>query len=129
MSDNPSGRSRSNAFQRSLAAAQAGSSSALGEILEACRNYMLLIATREVQPDLRAKVSPSDLVQETCVQAQQHFGRFRGTTKQELVAWLRGILHNRVKKAERKFRAAAKRNVGREIPLSGLSSVVGPVQM
>jgi RNA polymerase sigma-70 factor, ECF subfamily len=126
MSDKPSGRVRPSVFQRSLTAAQAGSSLALGDILEACRNYMLLIATREVQPDLRAKVSPSDLVQETCVEAQQHFGRFQGTTKQDLVAWLRGILHNRVRKAERKFRTTAKRHLAREISLNGLSSVVGP---
>jgi RNA polymerase sigma-70 factor, ECF subfamily len=126
MGDTQKDRSRPSVFQRSLSAAQGGSSSALGEVLEACRNYLLLIATRDVQADLRAKVSPSDLVQETCFEAQRHFARFRGASKQELMAWLRGILRNRLNKAERRFRAATKRHVGREISLNGFSSIVGP---
>ena len=72
------------------------------------------------------KVAPSDLVQETCVEAQRHFGRFHGTTRQELLAWLRGILQNRLKKADRRFRSAAKRHLAREMPLASLSSTIGP---
>ena len=120
------GRATPSAFLRSLAEARAGSSRALGDVLEASRNYLLLIASRQVQPDLRAKVSPSDLVQETCVEAQRHFERFQGATRQELLAWLRGILQHRLQKADRRYRAAAKRRLAREMPLNGLSSVITP---
>ena len=116
----------SQVFGRSLTDARNGSSASLGEVLEACRTYLLSVAAREVSPDLRAKISPSDLVQETCVEAHRHFARFCGTTQQELLAWLRSILHHRLKKAHRRFRLAAKRQLDREIPLDGLSSVIVP---
>jgi RNA polymerase sigma-70 factor, ECF subfamily len=127
MQDRPSivvGRS---SFDSSLEAAKAGSNAALGRVLESCRTYLLVIAGREVRADLRPKVAPSDLVQETCIEAQRHFQRFSGTTKEELTAWLRGILHHRLQKAHRKFCAAAKRDLTRELPLDGFSSIVGPM--
>ena len=50
-----------------LPAARAGSREALGKLLEAARQYLLSIARQEFDPDLRAKNSPSDVVQETFV--------------------------------------------------------------
>src|SRR2546423_835189 len=38
-----------------LLAAQAGSREALGDALEACRGYLLLIAQQELEPELQAK--------------------------------------------------------------------------
>jgi RNA polymerase sigma-70 factor, ECF subfamily len=113
-------------FDRSLSAARAGSSSALGAVLEACRAYLLVVASREVELDLRAKVAPSDLVQETCITAHRNFDRFNGTTREELIAWLRRILERRLRKAQRQFRGTAKRSLDREISMEGLSSVTQP---
>ena len=53
-----------------LAAARTGSSEALGQALQACRGYLLLLAERELDPDLRAKGGASDVVQETFLEAQ-----------------------------------------------------------
>ena len=44
-----------------LTAAQAGSNDALGQALEACRAYLLLVAERELDPNLRAKGGASDV--------------------------------------------------------------------
>src|SRR5262245_55812569 len=78
-----------------LAAARAGSSEALGQALEACRNYLLLIALRELDSGLQAKGGASDLVQETMVDALRDFRRFHGSSEAELQAWLRELLlHN-----------------------------------
>ena len=66
----------SDAVQR-LAAARAGSREALGQILQACRGYLLLLAERELAPDLRAKGGASDLVQETFLEAQKDFAHFQ----------------------------------------------------
>src|SRR5262245_26207367 len=65
---------------RWLPAARAGSSEALGQVLEACRGYLLLIAGQELEPALRAKGGASDLVQQTFLEAQRDFAGFHGTT-------------------------------------------------
>ena len=41
---------------RWLVAARGGSSEALGQVLEACRGYLLGIASRRLSDDLRSKV-------------------------------------------------------------------------
>ena len=56
-------------FGRLLAEARTGSRQALGQILESCRNYLLLIAGKELTSDLQAKGGASDLVQETFLEA------------------------------------------------------------
>src|SRR5947209_3557782 len=70
-----------------LAAARTGSADALGRLLEACRGYLLLIGQRELDPALRAKGGASDLVQQTFLEAQRDFARFRGATEADLLAW------------------------------------------
>ena len=100
-----------------LAAARAGSQQALGQVLETFRGYLLLIADREMDPELRAKGGASDLVQETFLEAQRDFGRFHGNSADELRAWLRRLLLNNVANFTRQYRERAKRQVGREIPL------------
>ena len=59
-----------------IAAARGGSASALGQLLEGCRKYLLLVANESLDSDLRPKGGASDLVQETFVQAQRIFERF-----------------------------------------------------
>ncbi len=106
---------------RCLADARAGTQDALGQALEACRAYLLLIAQQELAPDVRAKGGASDLVQETFLEAQRDFARFQGETEQELLAWLRQLLLHNLANFTRSFRDTAKREVGREAPLSGPS--------
>jgi RNA polymerase sigma-70 factor (ECF subfamily) len=98
--------------------AQSGSTAAIGSLLEAARSYLLLQAEQELPPALRAKVGPSDIVQETAIDAHRDFLRFRGTTQEELYAWLRTILQNNVMDAVRRFEMAQKRAVKREASLS-----------
>ena len=100
-----------------LALAQAGSPEALGQVLETFRAYLLLIAARELDPELRAKGGASDLVQETFLEAQRDFSRFDGTKVEELRAWLRQLLVNNVANFTRHYRKVAKRDVAREVAL------------
>src|SRR5215470_832625 len=100
-----------------LAAARAGSPEALGQVLETFRAYLLLVAGRELDPDLRAKGGASDLVQDTFLEAQRDFAQFQGTSEEELLAWLRQLLLHNVANFTRSFRATAKRKVGREVAL------------
>ena len=106
----------SDAAQR-LAAARAGSREALGQVLQACRGYLLLLAERELDPDLRAKGGASDLVQETFLEAKKDFAHFQGDSEDELRAWLRQILLHNLANFTRRYRATAKRRLGKEVAL------------
>ncbi len=93
--------------------AQGGCAESLGQLYERCRRYLLLIANQELDSELRAKLGPSDLVQETLLAAQRGFGRFEGRTDAELRAWLRRILLNQVSGSIHHY-GVAKRDVRRE---------------
>ena len=110
---------------RWLSAARAGSPEALGQALEACRGYLLLIARKELGADLQAKAGASDLVQQTFLEAQCAFARFQGNSVAELRAWLRRLLLNNLATFARDYRATAKRAVGREVALPGEGSSAG----
>jgi RNA polymerase sigma-70 factor (ECF subfamily) len=97
--------------------ARFGSREAVDQLLHVCRDYLLLIANRELDSALRAKVSPSDLVQETLLVGYERFGDFQGKTQDELFKWLRRILINQCHDAERKHLGAQKRTVEKEVPL------------
>jgi RNA polymerase sigma-70 factor (ECF subfamily) len=104
---------------RLLAEARAGSRDALGRVLEACRRYLLRIANNRLADDLQAKGGGSDLVQQTFLEAQRDFEQFQGVSEGELRAWLRQLLLNNLGHFQRRYRATAKRDVGREVALDG----------
>jgi RNA polymerase sigma-70 factor (ECF subfamily) len=108
-----------------LEAARQGSSSSLGQLLDTCRNYLLLVANQTLDAQLQGKVAPSDLVQETFLQAQNHFQDFAGHSEEELLAWLRRIVVNQAYDAQRRF-AALKREADRETNQSP-AHLAGPV--
>lgn len=109
----------SNANDPDLSAARAGSQEAMGTALEACRGYLLALAERELDADLRAKGGASDLVQDTFLEAQRDFAGFRGQTEADLLAWLRRLLLNNLANFARTYRQTAKRRLDREVRLPG----------
>lgn len=98
--------------------ARAGSREALGKVLEACRPYLMAIANDEIESPLKPKVSPSDLVQESCARAQTIFHRFDGQARGDLMGWLRQILLHELAGFRERYRRTRKRDVAREIPLA-----------
>jgi RNA polymerase sigma-70 factor (ECF subfamily) len=108
-----------------LTDARAGEREALGQALETCRAYLLLVAEQEMAPSLRAKGGASDLVQQTFLEAQQAFGQFHGVRQEELLAWLRRMLLNNVFNFRRHHEGAAKRQASREVPIGGDSTAGG----
>jgi RNA polymerase sigma-70 factor, ECF subfamily len=109
-----------------LAAARAGSADALGRALEAHRAYLLAVADRQLGPDLKAKGGASDVVQETFLDAHRAWALFHGSTEDELKAWLRALLLNRVGKVVRHYRQTQKRGLHREVALAGGDSASAP---
>jgi RNA polymerase sigma-70 factor, ECF subfamily len=111
---------------RWLPEARAGSREALGQALEACRNYLLRFANRELDADLLAKGGASDLVQETFLEAQRDFGQFHGATADELRNWLLRLMRNNAINFARHYRNTAKRQLDREQALPADSPSTAP---
>ena len=103
--------------ERLIREAGSGSGEALSRLLELCRPYLTLVADQHLSPNLRAKVNPSDLVQDTCLEAHRDFARFTGTTEDDLLAWLRRILLNNLANVRRRYQGTGKRQVSREVAL------------
>jgi RNA polymerase sigma-70 factor (ECF subfamily) len=84
--------------------------------LERFRAYLRLLARMQMDPRLQGKLDPSDLVQQTLLQALQALDQFRGHSDRELAAWLRQILAHKMTNAARDL-GRAKRAVARECSL------------
>jgi RNA polymerase sigma-70 factor, ECF subfamily len=102
-----------------LAQARAGNQEALGEVLDGYRDYLRLLARVRVGQDLRTRLDPSDLVQETLLEAQRDFQQFLGGSEGELAVWLRRILARNLAD-QLKYHQSQKRDIGREQPLEVL---------
>ncbi len=77
------------------------------------RQYLALLARAHLGPQQRAKVDPSDIVQQTLLDGHRKLEQFRGSTQAEMAAWLRRMLSCNIADA---FRAlgAKKRDVALE---------------
>jgi RNA polymerase sigma-70 factor (ECF subfamily) len=85
------------------------------------RDYLGRLARAGLDPRLQAKLDPSDLVQQTLLEAHRDLPAFHGSTPEELRAWLRRILAHNLANALRDFRRDC-RNVGREQSLEALAA-------
>jgi RNA polymerase sigma-70 factor (ECF subfamily) len=100
-----------------LERARAGDKVALDRLFAACRNYALILARTQLESWVRAKVDPSDLVQQSMLEAYRGFDKFQGRTEAEWLAWLKKILtHNAVDFA-RHYGGADKRRASREVSI------------
>src|SRR4051794_14358604 len=81
--------------------------------LEHFRGYLCVLARLQIDPRLRRKLDPSDIVQETLLRAHERRDQFQGTTDGELTAWLRQILVNQLAEALRRYTRQA-RDLNRE---------------
>jgi RNA polymerase sigma-70 factor (ECF subfamily) len=109
--------------------ARRGMPDAIGRIFEVARGHLTDLADRELPPDVRAKIGPSDVVQETAVDVHRDFAQFTGRTPEECFAWLREILRHNVVDAIRRYRDTLKRSTAREVSLTAASGSGGQAFM
>jgi RNA polymerase sigma-70 factor (ECF subfamily) len=102
-----------------LMRARAGCRESLGRLFELYRQHLDLLAATQLNGRLRSRLNPSDLVQETFLQASRHFEGFRGETEEELVSWLRSILRRCLLRAVQKQIVARRRSLLLEVGLPG----------
>jgi RNA polymerase sigma-70 factor, ECF subfamily len=101
-------------IQDVLERAKKGDASCVGELLSVYREYLLGIAVARLDPRIRARCNPSDVVQETLLEAFRDFHQFRGGLEREFLAWIRQILANNLARMVELHLLTDKRDMRRE---------------
>ena len=104
-----------------LADAKEGSDESLGLLLESFSNYLEVLALGQMGRQLQTRLSPSDVVQDTFLEAHQGFSQFRGETIAEFHAWIRQILVNNLHRVFERHLGTQKRDVRREISVAAIA--------
>ena len=83
------------------------------DLLENFRPYLMLLAQAHLDPRHQRRIDASDIVQQTMMEAHQHFEDYRGQSENELMGWLRKVLMHNIVDAVRAM-GRAKRDFRRE---------------
>ncbi len=87
------------------------------DVLGNYRDWLRLLARMQVGDRYRAKFDPSDVVQQTMLEAVRAWPQFRGQSDGELAAWLRQILARVLAHEFRRFGGVKARDLGRVVSL------------
>ncbi len=107
-----------------ISSARRGHGNSIGALLQLYRNYLMVLASTQIERRIQPRVSPSDIVQETMLRAHKNFGQFRGSTERELAGWLRQILVNNLATFVEQHVLAARRDVRREVSIERLGTAL-----
>jgi RNA polymerase sigma-70 factor (ECF subfamily) len=110
--------------QRLLQRAQTGDRQAFEELFARHRPYLRQMVELRLDPRLRTRVDPSDVVQEAHLEAYRRLNTYLQQRPMPFRLWLRQIAYDRTLKAWRYHLATARRAVSREVPLPEHSSLL-----
>jgi RNA polymerase sigma-70 factor (ECF subfamily) len=102
---------------RLLDVARGGDSAALGELLQGFQPWLYVLARVQIDSRFLGKFDPSDVVQQTLLEACRDLPQFRGTTEAELAAWLRQVLAHVLAHEVRRYHGTQQRDLAREVSL------------
>jgi len=103
--------------------ARQGDNTSLGVLLRKYFRYLNSLSRGHLDDRIGVRVSASDIVQDTMLEAHRDFEKFSGTTIEEFTGWLRRILFNNLATAIEKHVLADKRDVRKQ---RSLDQQMGP---
>jgi RNA polymerase sigma-70 factor, ECF subfamily len=103
--------------ERLLIRAAAGDVAARGALLVRHRERLRRMVAVRLDPRLAARVDPSDVVQETLAEADRRLNDYLRDQPLPFYPWLRQLAGERLGAEYRRHVRAARRSVGREVPV------------
>ena len=101
-----------------------GDASALNQLLELHRDYLVRVVELRLDPKLRGRVDASDIVQETQIVATKRINDFLQRRPTSFKLWLRGEAIQQIGMQRRRHVDAAQRSIRRECSMSDASSLL-----
>lgn len=99
--------------------ALAGSDQALAELFDQNRKRLSRLLTLRMDPRIRARVSSSDVLQETFIELARRLPKYSQDAKIPFFIWLRTIAGNCLARAHRTHLGAEMRDAARDVSLAG----------
>ena len=106
-----------------LARARAGDPRALAELFDAQRERLTRMVALRLDPRLRRRVDPADVVQEAWIEVARRFGEWAAADKVPFPVWLRLSTAQCLAQAQRRHLGAGVRDAQREAALQGRASI------
>lgn len=110
--------------QRRLEQVRAGNREVLDQLLAQHRPYLRQFVDLRLDPQLRQRVDPSDVVQEAQIEAIRRLDRYLDQPSMPFRLWLRQLTFDRLLMLRRRHVTAARRTVSQELVLPEGSSLV-----
>jgi RNA polymerase sigma-70 factor (ECF subfamily) len=108
--------------RRLLELARSGQREPINLLLQRHRPFLRRMVELRLDPRLRARVDPSDVVQEAQLEAGRRLDDYLRRPVLPFRLWLRQLAYDQLLKACRRHLGTARRAVGREVPLPDQSS-------
>jgi RNA polymerase sigma-70 factor (ECF subfamily) len=109
---------------RLLRQVRAGDRQAFDRLFASHRPYLRRFVDLRLDPRLRPRVDPSDVVQEAHLEAVRRLSAYLERPSMPFRLWLRQIAHDRLLKLRRYHIGSARRSLVREVPLPDQSSLL-----
>jgi RNA polymerase sigma-70 factor, ECF subfamily len=104
--------------------AQSGDVGVFEDLFSRHRDYLHLVVATRLDPRLRPRIDPEDIVQEAHLEAFRRFGDFLERRQMAFRLWLRKTTIERMLMMERFHRGAAARSIEREVEFPDRSAFV-----
>jgi RNA polymerase sigma-70 factor (ECF subfamily) len=100
-----------------LDAVRTGDPQALGRLLTRHQEYLERFVQLRLDPRLRGRFDPADVVQEAQLETVRRLPRYLEQPRLPFRLWLRQLAHDRLRNLRRDHAGAARRSVDREVAL------------
>lgn len=103
-----------------LQKAKTGCRESFGILATSYWEILIHEADKALNEDLRVKIAPSDLVQQTLILTYQSLADLEGSTPADFERWVKHILRNQAASAGRFYRGTQSRTLRREVRLNDI---------